>query len=191
MNRRTTTMTAALATLCSPVMSLGGAWVRNEAGIREGAEIAETELAQDPKLARRDVRVEVMKAFDGRDFKATDATPKVIAGSYSIAPMQGRTNVPMLWGVAEELPPGRYAVVYRVQLGGAPRQDSEACFADVCVDGQTIAGRRPRSSEVRTAEWELVAVPIELSTKTRIELRLWAIENAVALDRVYLLSIRD
>jgi hypothetical protein len=102
------------------------------------------------------------------------------------APEVLRGNFPpiMLWGPYEELPAGRFIVIYRFMVVSQP-QEASTLFFDVCHDACTRSGIRVAAREFPVNEWREVAVPVDLPEPKQLEFRFWPDGADVALDRIY------
>jgi len=113
---------------------------------------------------------------------------KCYAGSYSPTPVAGGGGFIWLWGIYEKWPRGKYLIVYRTQLL-SEFQGPNVCFCDVPKNGNTIASRRPASSEFKSGSWSEVPVLLDLREPTGIEYRLWTNGHKMGMDRLYVFRV--
>ena len=164
--------------------------VVNKTEATEAPKIIDSIAANYPDLLTGVKLVELVKYHDGSDFRRYFGGPAHIAESYSTTPVSGGGGFIWLWGIYEKWPPGKYLVVYRIQLL-SEADDKNVCFCDVPKDGTTIASRRPAASEFKSGHWSEVPVPVTLREPTKIEYRLWTNEHEMGMDRVYVFRIVD
>jgi beta-lactamase regulating signal transducer with metallopeptidase domain len=107
-----------------------------------------------------------------------------LEGAHAPAVLRGNFPPIMLWGPYEELPAGRFIVIYRFMVLSQP-QDSSTLFFDVCHDACTRSGIRVAASEFPVNEWREVAVPVDLPEPKKLEFRFWPDGADIALDRIY------
>lgn len=158
--------------------------VINRTDAKEANEVVSAILAAYPATLASAARIELLKYHDATEFHRNAGNPTTLPGSYSGAPVAGRHGAIMLWGVYENLPPGRYLVVYRIQSLSEIAGDN-ICFLDVCAGGNTIAEHRPIDTELERGQWKNVPVVMNLEGSEVIEYRLWPNNHTIAIDRVY------
>ena len=131
-----------------------------------------------PALRRKSAQQITSLGFDG----FTDA--------YSGKPVGGSSSELLLWGVYEDLPPGKYVVVYRVQAMSNVT-GTNVCLLDLAHSGKTMASRRPAASEFQPGKWTNIPVPLTLNRVWNTEYRLWPNKAKIALDRIYVFRYKD
>jgi hypothetical protein len=162
--------------------------VVNRTEATEAQKIVDNVAGNYPDLLK-DVRtVELVKYHDGSEFHRDFGGPAKIADAWSAKPVSGGGGFIWLWGIYEKWPPGEYLIVYRCQLLSA-FQGPNVCFCDVPKNGNTIAQRRPASSEFKSGSWSEIPVRLDLRELTTIEYRLWTNDHKLAMDRLYVFRL--
>jgi hypothetical protein len=162
--------------------------VVNHTEATEAQKIIDSVFGNYPELLK-DVRtLELVKYHDGTQFHRNNGAPEHINDSYSATPVVGGGGGIWLWGIYEKWPPGEYLIVYRCQLL-SEYNGANVCFCDVPKNGNTIASRRPASSEFKSGSWSEIPVRMDLHEPTTIEYRLWPNDHKMGMDRLYVFRL--
>lgn len=151
----------------------------------EAGKVIADVAAKYPDMLKGVKRVTLAKVHDGASLRRHAGGPRAMPGAFSAAPVVGASDGIMLWGVYEEWDPGKYLVVYRVQLL-SDADGGNVCFLDVCKGGHTIAECRPAAKEFKPNGWQAMPIQMTLSERATVEYRLWPHRHTIALDRIYI-----
>jgi hypothetical protein len=113
-----------------------------------------------------------------------------LKGAYSTSPSISSAPTFLFFGLSDPFKPGKYLVVYRVQLmkgNGA----ANAFQTDVYFQGEALGRRFVKASEVPVGEWKAIAMSLAVTMALSGEYRVYAGKDAtVALDRVYVFAVQ-
>jgi len=113
-----------------------------------------------------------------------------LQGAYSTSPSISTAPNFLFLGLSDPFKPGRYLVVYRVQL--LKGNDSPTAFqTDVWFQGDSLGRRFVKTAEVPIGQWKAIAMSVNPTMPLNGEYRVYAGKSAtVALDRVYVFAVQ-
>lgn len=175
----------------SPVSKSNDPAVENKAHAPEADQIVAEVRSKYPEALGNAKEVTLVQYHDATEMKRHAGAPQAMSGSFSSQAVAGHGRGIMLYGISDNLPAGRYLIVYRVQdlTIPVPPGDRQACFLDICIRGKTVASARPTGRELQPKQWSDVPVVVNLRQSRILEYRLWPNDRDIALDRIYVLRL--
>jgi|GEM_PF-6800657 len=175
----------------SPGVKSADLIVQNKAHAPEAEQIVAEIKSKYPEAIGNAKEVTLVQYHDATEMKRHAGAPQAMSGSFSSQAVAGNGHGIMLYGISDNLPAGRYLVVYRVQdlTMPASQSDRQICFLDVCIRGKTAASAHPTGREFQAKQWTDVPVVANLRQSRILEYRLWPNDSDIALDRIYVLRL--
>ena len=167
--------------------------VRNLSRATEAQPVIDGVAHDFPDILKGFTQATLLYYRDASQLAHGEGGSRPLQGAYSTSPSISTATNFLFYGLSDPFKPGKYLVVYRVQLMSVFNSANAATVfqTDVYSEGNAIGRRQVKGSDAPMGEWKNIPMIVTVPAATTGEYRIYGGQKrTVALDRVYVYGIQ-